>query len=400
MSKIYILDTSVIVDNPESVEILRNGGENEVLLPYSVILELAKLKRKPDLSYIVSEIGTKLEGDCELKIIRHSDIEYRDMEIDDERIFIDIKRYIDSLGEDDRARTFVVSNDKFFRIRLRYEGIQAQEFKSSQPIFSESQIYTGFVENGNENTPNSFRWVEGKPFFNARVPRLVEHENNPWGITPRNIYQNLAIELMLDPEIDIVTIQSQAGYGKTFLALACALDLILSKDRSFGKIFIIKPNIEIGEKLGFLPGEIEEKLEPFYKPIEDLIMKLHDIRPANRLFTDRENGKLKLNSKKCEILPLNFIRGMNLEDCVVIIDEAQNLTRLQTRTLLTRMGQGVKCFVLGDSEQVDHPYLDRYNNGLNWVVKKFRGFTNYGHIVLKGSKSRGPITDMVLKSNL
>ncbi|HQI82881.1 MAG TPA: PhoH family protein, partial [Deltaproteobacteria bacterium] len=97
---------------------------------------------------------------------------------------------------------------------------------------------------------------------------------------------------------------------------------------------------------------------------------------------------------------LNFIRGMNIEDAVVIIDEAQNITRYETRALLTRMGEHVKCFVLGDTNQVDHPYLNAYNNGLNWIVTKFKGHRNYGHMVLKGSRSRGPITDLVLKTNL
>jgi PhoH-like ATPase len=399
-SKTYILDTSVIIDNPDCIGILRNGEENRILIPYAVLLELDRLKRKQDLSYIVADIAAKLEDDPLIEFIKHDGVVYNDEDTGDELILEDIVRYLDGLTARDRKKTFVVSNDRFFRIRLRHAGLAVQEFKSSQPIVSESEIYTGFIEAGEEPAPNSFAWVDGKPQFNGRTPRLVDHENRPWGVIPRTVYQNLAAELMLDPDIDIVSVQSQAGYGKTYLALACALELVLGKPRLFDKLYIVKPNVEIGEKLGFLPGQIEEKLQPYYKPIEDLLLKLHEARPANRLFEEVDGGFLDLNPKKCEILPLNYLRGMNLEDCVVIVDEAQNLTRLQTRTLLTRMGHGVKCFVLGDTEQVDHPYLNRYNNGLNWIVKKFRGSWNYGHIVLKGAKSRGPITDLVLKTNL
>lgn len=400
MKKNYILDTSVLVDNPDSIDILRNGEENNILVPYSVLLELESLKRKSDLWYIVSEIGARLESDDCITFLRRPHIDYRSTGPGDGLVLADIKHFIDSLENGERERTFVVSNDRFFRLRLRVEGIQVEEFKSSRPIITDSQFYTGFMENGDDPVPNSFSWVEGKPMFNARQSRVIDHENRPWEVAPRNVYQNLAVELMLDPAIDVVTVQSRAGYGKTFLALACAMELVLKKPRPYAKMYIVKPNIEIGEKLGFLPGEVGEKLEPFFRPIEDLILKLHETRPANRLFSSNGGGKPKLNPAKCEILPLNYLRGMNLEDCVVIVDEAQNLTRLQTRTLLTRMGQGVKCFILGDIDQVDNPYLNRYNNGLNWIVKRFKGYWNYGHIVLKGAKSRGPITDMVLDSNL
>ncbi len=400
MKKSYILDTSVLIDNPDCIEILRNGDENEILIPYSVILELDKLKRKSDLSFIISDIGAKIESDENINIIKNDNFEYSEDKLGDEAILRDIKSFIENKSNGVQDSHIVVSNDRFFRIRLGIEGVQAQELKNSLPFMTEAQVYTGFISEDEEKVPNCFEWIDGKPFFHSSTPRCVDHENKPWGVTPRTVYQNLAIELMLEPDIDIVTVISQAGYGKTFLALACAIDLVIMNKQNYEKLYIVKPNVEIGEKLGFLPGEVDEKLNPYFKPIEELILKLHDKRPANRFFMETTPGKFKLDPKKCEILPINFLRGMNLENCVVIIDEAQNLTRLQTRTLLTRMGHDVKCFVLGDINQVDHPYLNRYNNGLNWIVKKFKGFHNYGHIVLKGAKSRGPITDMTLSTNL
>ena len=118
------------------------------------------------------------------------------------------------------------------------------------------------------------------------------------------------------------------------------------------------------------------------------------------MFIDPKDATSKFDSNKFEILPLAFIRGMTIEDSVVIIDEAQNLSRTEMRALLTRMGENVKCIVLGDTRQVDNPYLNESNNALNWIVRMMRGIPNYAHLVLKGHRSRGPICDAVLKSGL
>ena len=158
--------------------------------------------------------------------------------------------------------------------------------------------------------------------------------------------------------------------------------------------------IEIGQKLGYLPGRIEEKMEPYTRYITDLMIKLHKLRAANKIFVDRESFPPQFNSKIFEILPLAYIRGMNIENAVVIIDEMQNMSRTECRALLSRLGEGVKCICLGDIHQVDNPYLNQENNGLNWIVRKFKGSSIYSHIVLKGDKSRGPITDLVINTGL
>ncbi len=124
------------------------------------------------------------------------------------------------------------------------------------------------------------------------------------------------------------------------------------------------------------------------------------LRPAERIFEKDDATHTRFNPSKFEILPLAFIRGMNIEDAIVIVDETQNLSRYEVRALLTRMGENVRCFCLGDTRQVDHPYLNESNNALNWVVRMMKGSMNYGHMVIKGAKSRGPICDMVLKSGL
>ena len=204
---------------------------------------------------------------------------------------------------------------------------------------------------------------------------------------------------MSNSDIHIVSMQSDAGYGKSYLALATALYLVMEK-KAYEKIFVVKPMIEIGQKLGYLPGRVEEKMEPYTRYISDLMIKLHRLRSANKVFVENGTYPPQFNSKIFEILPLAYIRGMNIENAVVIIDEMQNMSRAECRALLSRLGEGVKCICLGDINQVDNPYLNKENNGLNWIVKKFKGNNIYSHIVLKGDKSRGPITDLVISSGL
>ncbi len=396
LPKNYIVDTNVLIENPYSILSLRNGNENNIFIPYHVLIELNSLKTNPRLRHIVAKvIDVLLDNKEYITFIRNdSSISPFTEEVVDNFILREIK------DSPDIADPILVTNDRILQLQAGLLNIASEEFKDSKPFESESQLYTGFCENGDKPLPNSFRWAEGKPVMHAREgDRIIGYQHTPWNIKPRSVYQNLALELVMDESIDLVSMQSEAGFGKTYLALAAALYLTLEK-RRFSKIFVLKPTIELGAKLGYLPGDIAEKMEPYVRYILDLLLKLHAQRPANKLFADPEAPVPKYNSKKFEILPLAYIRGMNIENALVIVDECQNLSRTEVRALLTRMGEGVKCLCLGDTSQVDNPYLSESNNGLNWIVRKFKGFDNYAHIVLKGDRSRGPITDLVLKSKL
>ena len=299
------------------------------------------------------------------------------------------------------AGAILVTNDKILQLQASLQGIHSENYRDSVPFKSEAEYVTGFVENSEEAFANCFMWSDtGKPlFFGNQGEKIIDYQHKVWNLTPRNVYQNLALELMTDDSINIVSMQSEAGYGKSFLALATALYLLLEK-KAFNKIYVVKPMIEIGQKMGYLPGSIEEKMGPYTRYVLDLLLKLHKMRPANRIFLEPDRNPPQLNPARFELLPLTYIRGMNIENAVVIIDEIQNMARSECRALLSRMGENVKCFCLGDTRQVDHPYLNAENNGLNWIVNKFKGNRIYAHIVLKGEKSRGPITDLVIKSGL
>ncbi|MDQ7032431.1 MAG: PhoH family protein [Desulfonauticus sp.] len=392
MNKKYILDTNVLLDNPESILILRNGQENEVYIPYSVICELDKLKAKSRLQAIISQISHLFMEHREwLQVLRLQNVDYSQDVYADELIIEEILAH-------DLSEPILVTNDVLLQFKAEKRGISTQEFKSSKPYQSVSEMWTGISE-PDDIVPNSFVWENGKPVYHkVDSVKVIDYQHKVWGIVPKNIYQNLAFELLLDNTLDIVTLQSKAGYGKTILSLAAAFHLVLQeKDSPYKKIFILKPCIEIGKELGFRPGSVDDKMEPIIRPIKDLIEKLHEIRPANKLF--KEDGE-KFNPKKLEILPLNFVRGMNIENAILLIDEGQNLSRNEMRAVLTRCGENTRVFICGDTNQVDNPYLNEDNNGLNWVTKLCKGQPNYGHLVLTGPRSRGPITDLILRVGL
>ncbi|WP_243544934.1 PhoH family protein [Pseudodesulfovibrio tunisiensis] len=393
--KHYVLDTNVLIENPKSIAALRNGQDNQIYIPYTVLAELDGLKKDPRIGHVVSQAVRAILHDENINVLAPEFAVTLTDEWMDDRILKEIMHMAPE-------QAMLITNDRILQIKARCHGIPCEEYRDSDPFRSESQRYTGFVEDGETVIPNSFTWESGMPVFHGSGgPKPVNYTHEVWGVRPRSVYQNLAFELMLDEDIDLVSIQSEAGYGKTFLSLAAALYLTLErKDNVFRKIYLVKPVVEIGAKMGYLPGDIEEKMLPYIKYVQDLLLKLHDVRSANRVFKDPGADNLSLNPKRFEIQPVAFLRGMNIENAVVIVDEMQNLSRGETRALLTRMGEGVKCICLGDTRQVDNPYLNESNNGLNWTVKKLKGFRNYAHMVLKGDRSRGPITDIVLKAKL
>ncbi len=393
--KQYIIDTNVLLEDPDALAKLRNGNENTVYIPYHVLLELDKFKKNSKLAHIVARVIQYLiENPDQYQILNSGELAPKYAKVVDHHI-------LDEIQQSGLKQPILVTNDKIFQLQARLRGIQSEIYKESVPFKSEAEYFTGFVSSRDELVPNAFIWNDqGKPIFlGIHGEKTIDYQHRIWKVKPRNVFQNLALELMTNSDIHIVSVQSDAGYGKSYLALATALYLVLEK-KAYEKIVVVKPMIEIGQKLGYLPGRVEEKMEPYTRYISDLMIKLHRLRSANKVFIENGAYPPQFNSKIFEILPLTFIRGMNIENAVVIIDEMQNMSRAECRALLSRLGEGVKCICLGDINQVDNPYLNKENNGLNWIVKKFKGNSIYSHIVLKGDKSRGPITDLVISSGL
>lgn len=392
MNKSYIVDTNTIISNINCLDILRNGEENEVYISYHVLLELDNLKKNSQIGHIAQQAIKAIRKNKNVKILKNEASNSKWSDIVDIKILEEIKS---SKIED----PILVTNDILFQILAEKEGVRTQPFFESLPFKSESEKYTGFALE-EENIPNSFFYNDNTVYMtksNTTFP--INHLNTPWKIRPRDVYQNLALQLMLDSTIDVVTVQSPAGKGKSYLALATALYLTFQL-KQYEKIYVFKPPIEIGDTLGYLPGSISEKIAPYTIPISFLVRKLTKDRPVNGLYNVKKEGYLEYNPDMFEILPINYLRGMTLENCVVIAEEVQNLSRQEGRAFLSRMGENTKLIAIGDTNQVDNRFLNSYNNLLNWMVKLFKGKENYGHITLEGECSRGPICDMVLESGL
>jgi len=197
-------------------------------------------------------------------------------------------------------------------------------------------------------------------------------------IVPKNVKQSFALDALLNPDIKVVTLSGISGTGKTLLCTSSAIQQTII-DENYYRITITRPTISVGKELGFLPGDLEEKMDPWIKPIYDSIDLIRD--------TDMKSGKSKINTAiKLEdyihIAPLCYIRGRSLINSFMIIDESQNLSPLEIKTIVTRVGQGTKIVFTGDIFQIDNPYLNKHSNGLSQLIKKFKGQNFYAHVTL------------------
>ncbi len=228
--------------------------------------------------------------------------------------------------------------------------------------------------------------LEGKTCVLRTLKDYTHQKNNVWGITARNREQNFALNVLMDPEIDFVTLLGQAGTGKTLMTLAASLMQTL-EHKIYSEIIITRVTVPVGEDIGFLPGTEEEKMNPWMGALEDNL----DVLNAS----DEESGDWgraatrDLIRSRIKVKSLNFMRGRTFLNKFLIIDEAQNLTPKQMKTLITRAGPGTKVVCLGNIAQIDTPYLTEGSSGLTYVVDRFKGWTHSGHITLqRGERSR------------
>jgi PhoH-like ATPase len=203
-----------------------------------------------------------------------------------------------------------------------------------------------------------------------------------FGLQALNVEQRMALDLLLDTKIPLVTLVGKAGTGKTLLALAAGLKQTQDV-HTYNKLTVARPIVPLGKDLGFLPGEKEEKLRPWMQPIYDNLEFLFNVKNGDEL-----NQLLAGYEDIIQVEALTYIRGRSIPNQYIIIDEAQNLTKHEVKTILTRVGEGSKIVLTGDPEQIDHPYLDAYSNGLTYVIEKLKGLKEKGHVTLsRGERS-------------
>lgn len=322
----------------------------------------------------------------------------------------------------------LVSKDTNMRIKAAVLGIHAEDYRNDQVLEDVNLLYRGSVElsadfwdrhgkaieswqeegrtyyrvTGPDTTDwyaNQFLFLDSHDSFQALV-RYREGKNSAiiettrdytgskhtvWGISARNREQNFALNLLMDPEIDFVTLVGQAGTGKTLLTLAAGLAQTLDSGR-YSEIIMTRVTVPVGEDIGFLPGTEEEKMTPWMGALMDNL----EVLTQSEHNSDWERAATQeLLNKRIKIRSLNFMRGRTFLNRFIIIDEAQNLTSKQMKTLVTRAGPGTKVVCLGNIAQIDTPYLTETSSGLTYVVDRFKGWRHSGHItLLRGERSR------------
>lgn len=386
MKKHYHLDTCTLLDQENAIDVLRNGEENKIYISMTVINELDGLMKSNKRHLASASIDNILKN--KEHIIFTGDL--NGIENNDDKILNNVEE-----------NGILVTNDKMLRLKAYIRNKEAQEFLITNPFKNESEKYTGFVgyEKGEDLVENCFYFKQGKLFhYTEGEEKFVNYDVNAWTIQPKNIYQKAAMDLILNDKIPLISLQGQAGTGKSLISLACAMKMAFEQ-KKYNKIYIMRYPSIIGEDLGYIPGKIEEKYAPHWEPVLRLLLNLYQKREYKKLFTgETENGWPLLNKSKIEFLPVGYLRGMTLENCIIILDESQNITRSVMRTMLTRMGNNVKVICNGDITQIDNPVCNTNNNALNWMVKYFKGESLFAHLMIKGNGVRGPITQMVLDS--
>ena len=423
--KVFVLDTNVILHDATCIQ---NFEDNEVVIPISALEELDQFKRgNEQIHYNAREFLRLLDelsinsnandfdqSDGKIKVVVnhswHPDVEKTFKEdCPDHRI---INCAFKLHEEHPNKKLVLVSKDTNMRLKARSLGLMAEDYTTGA-IEDVSEIYSGhrliedvssseidmvydatgidFAElNAVKNPiPNeNFILRNGQKSILAHYDpfeKKITQINNPsaYGINPRNAEQSFALNILLDDRIHLITLSGKAGTGKTLLALASALE----ERNKFRKIFLARPIVPLNNKdLGFLPGDIHSKLDPYMQPLFDNLSVIRHQFKGNERQAKRINEMLE--EEKLLITPLAYIRGRSLQKSFFIVDEAQNLTPHEVKTIITRAGEGTKVVFTGDIHQIDHPYLDKRSNGLTYLISRMKGQNVFAHITLeKGERS-------------
>lgn len=422
MRKIFVIDTSVLVYDPNSIATFVGS---DVLIPITVLDELDKLKKSPneigknarviirtldaisDLGEI--HVGILIDDDIMIKIDASA---YGALGVDplygDSRILAcAIKAKEDSPG----SEVILVSRDINLRIRAKASGLAAQSYEKDKILSTD--MYEGFQVIKNQEAAEAL--ISAGVILANDYPELADlyqnecvlllgndgrgiapgrkirdqikliKDKNPWGLELRNKEQLFATELLLDPNIPLITLIGRAGTGKTLVSLACGLELTLEK-RLTSKMIIYRPIQPMGNDVGYLPGTLEEKLEPWMSAVTDGFEFLLGGTKGrdgwkNKMHQFVDEGRIQMEA-------LTYIRGRSIPDAFILVDEAQNLSKEEVKTILTRAGMNTKIVLTGDIEQIDNHHLDATNNGLSYVVEKFKDSDLAGHVTFsKGERS-------------
>ena len=424
--KNYILDTNVLLHDPQS---LLSFEDNHVLLPIEVIEEIDRFKRESSergqnaraVSRTLDSLrsqgrlseGVPLPNGGRLRILFHGKNGNGHVTIGDNTV----DGRIVALAQDVQRTepgTPAILVTKYINLRLKADalGLPAEDYETDHIRIQD--LYTGMFERTvdpdvlaafrakgeselpgtNGHFPNEYCTLieAGSPKRTAltrvdptgrRLLPILDAREGVWGIKARNREQHFALDALLDDRVKLVTLMGKAGTGKTLLAMAAGLKKTIS-DREYRRLVVARPTISMGRELGFLPGTLEEKLDPWMQPIHDALEMLSDLNMGH----EHRRATDLMRSGTIVVEALSYIRGRSIANQFMVIDEAQNLTPLEVKTIVTRVGHGTKIVFTGDPYQIDNPYVDGASNGFNYVVSKLRNESISAHIELqKGERS-------------
>ncbi|MBC2855863.1 PhoH family protein [Cetobacterium sp. 2A] len=419
MRKIYVLDTNILIHDPHSIYSFK---ENDVVLPIYVVEEIDHLKRNQttaiqarSASRVLDEVrkkgclskGVELEGDIFFRVEIENDLSLLPPSLKKE--IVDNNILSVTLGikkKNPDKKVVIITKDINMRIKADALGLDVEDYETDMVEYSDLDEGYYEVEVSEENfkkfeksgrispwelklqihlTANSFikmkcgeKETVGR-HIDSKIVKFINGDISAWGARARNDEQRYAMELLMDDNIKVVSLVGRAGTGKTLLAIAAGLELVVEKHR-YKKLLIARPIIPMGKDLGYLPGGEDEKLRPWMQPIYDNI----DFLSGNKEEKSGEKVIAGLQSMGLlKIEALTYIRGRSIPSGFIIIDEAQNLTPLEVKTIITRAGEDTKIVLTGDPYQIDSPYLDANTNGLTYMAEKFKDEEIAGHITLK-----------------
>lgn len=434
MKKIFVLDTNVLLHDPKAIFAFK---EHEVVIPAVVLEEIDSKKRNADelgrnarnvsrlldglreLGHLHSGVPLPQGGRLKVELNHRSFLKVQEMfgEVsNDNRILaVALNYHLEEQGQAEPRSVVLVSKDVLVRIKADVLGLLTEDYLSDR-TGDPGELYSGYsaihvhpsiIDEFYSNRflpirplnlpytlyPHEFVILKdqmgtGKSALlkvsqdAERLEPLFLSNESVWGISARNAQQRMALELLLHDDIPLVTIIGKAGTGKTLLALAAGL-LKVEDEHRFKKLLIARPVVPMGKDIGYLPGEKDEKLRPWMQPIYDNLEYLFDAKKSGDI------DKILMGLGSIQVEALTYIRGRSIPGQFIIVDEAQNLSRHEIKTIVSRVGEGSKIILMGDPEQIDHPYLDAASNGLTYVVERFKQEGISGHIMLeKGERSK------------
>ena len=430
MAKKFVLDTNVMLHDPTAAG---RFGDAEVVVPIYAIEEIDRFKRELSergrnarvFSRYLDRLrsGGNLQkgvptenGGC-LRVALAGGTDGQKLDAVDEANRADNMMLLVALDEQRRDPSYpvvFVTRDVNLRIRADAMGLQAVDYVDEQVDISE--LYAGSLEHKVAGTVIDQLYADGAVAKKEITPRLYPNQcvllrdelndghtalgrydgatdnivalrrtkDSVWGIRPRNVEQHFAFEQLLNDDIKLVTLVGKAGTGKTLLAIAAGLQKVI-EERQYQKLLVSRPIFPLGRDVGFLPGDIEQKLNPWMQPIFDNLELLLGVGHSDR---NERSYREFLEMGYLEVEPLTYIRGRSIPNQFIIVDEAQNLTPHEVKTIITRVGDNTKIVLTGDPYQIDNPYIDSSNNGLSTVVERFKDVNLSGHMTLvKGERS-------------